>query len=304
MFWVSRNRTSSSVLAFCVLIALVLGVAGTLQWWKGKSSPQAAVLEEASRLVTAIPGWWYSDYFGYSVCEIDDCQNDSDPDKDKLSNVQEYYFNTNPTVKDTNNNGLTDGEDVAFGYAPNKPGRMTFEEAGSDTNVVGESLVFNNEVKNVINSMTDLSKVVLPEVPNSELEIVDQNSQEKFIDYMLALDSVTNKYYASGMFDGMNDSIKQQDPMVLREITEMAEDVARDYKKVPVPSDALQFHKYQISAWEILPVVVVTPEVGGQMSDIYDSKINQWYDKVQVMISLNQKIAIELQKLRKKYEFQ
>lgn len=301
--WFSQNRIKSAVLVFASLV--VLGSAtGLIIKLLPNSKPQAASQQLDVQSVDAIPGWWYQEHFGLSVCEQDKCQLTADPDTDKLTNAQEYFYNSDPNNADTNANGNTDGEDVAFGYAPNKPGKTTFEQAGSDDNIVGESLLFNDEVKDVIVGMTDLSKTVLPEVKDSELVIINENSQKLFIDYMLALDQVSQKFYKSAdQYAGLSEQVTQQNKAVTEELKITALQVASEYKKVPVPSDALQFHKYQIALWQLIPTVVDQP-LDSDSDVLYDSSMNKWFDSAQAMIALNQKIVVELMKLRTKYEFE
>jgi hypothetical protein len=301
--WFIENRAKSSifVFAFLVIFGSIIGVVIKLT---SGNSPQAATTQEQAQSAAAIPGWWYSEHFGVSVCEQDNCKLESDPDGDKLTNAQEYFYSTNPTNKDTNANGNTDGEDVAFGYAPNKPGKVTFEEAGSDDSIVGESLLFNNEIKDIIVNMTDLSKTVTPEINDAELNISTNNSQEAFIDYMLELDRISKKFYASDtQYAGLSEQIKQQNSGVINQLKLTALQVTDEYKKASVPSDALQFHKYHIALWTLVPTLIELPANDG-VNALYQDDANKWFDSAQAMVALNQKLDVELLKLRSKYEFQ
>lgn len=47
---------------------------------------------------------------------------DTDPDKDGLSNIDESYWNTDFQNPDTDGDGFLDGEEVASGHDPTKPG--------------------------------------------------------------------------------------------------------------------------------------------------------------------------------------
>jgi hypothetical protein len=260
----------------------------------------AKVLEEVPA-GTEIPAWWYNDHFGASICEKDDCKDDVDLDGDKLTNYQEYYYGSDPRNKDSNDNGLTDGEDVAFGFAPNKPGKVTFEDAASDQNIVGESLVFNEDIKDLIVDMTDLSKVLLPEVSDAELTITKDSNKESFINYMLALDQVSKKYKQSGsQFENLEGALKQQNTTLLRQMSELSLTIADEYRRIPVPSDAVALHKYHISLWRLMPTVLAVPD--GSSGEMSEESMNRWYDSVQAMMALNQKIVVEVQKLRSKYQ--
>ncbi len=292
----SRYKLSSLVFGVVLMVGLVWAGIDALT---SKKEEHAALNIDGMPIV--IPGWWYSDYFGYSVCEKEECQPDADPDGDKLTNQHEYYYHSDPTNKDTNGNGLTDGEDVAFGYAPDKEGRVSFDQVASDDNIVGESLLFDKEVKDLIVDMSDFSKVVLPEISDSELNIIDSRGVESFVDYMLALDDVSKKYNPTGNeFDSIGEQVKQQNSMVIDDLKLMAVKVREEYRKIPVPRDAIQLHKYHLALWGVLPHVLDFPAQDLGLN-VYNTAANKWYDNAQIMISLNQKMEIELQKLRNQY---
>jgi hypothetical protein len=300
---IGKSQYKLSALVFTVVLVVGLGMAGYKHFKnKGIESNLATALEQVPS--GEIPGWWYSQYFGASVCESELCNRDEDPDQDKLSNHQEYYYSSDPKNRDTNGNGLSDGEDVAFGYAPNKDGKVTFEEAASDESILGESLVFNDEIKDMIVDMTDLNKVVMPEISDAELTISPETSSEAFTDYMLALDKVTKKFQRpDDNFANVQDAVKQQNKAQIDQVILLSKMIEEEIRKIPVPADAVDLHKYQLSSWRNLPMVLNSPDPGSAMGGGQDQQlINKWYDSVQVMIALNQKIGIETQKLRLKYD--
>src|SRR5690606_16742899 len=105
------------------------------------------------------PGWWYKEHFGSSVCEIDMCAPEADPDNDGLNNTQEFYYHSNPfkthTVEDPEWN---DGELVARGFDPSRAGRVTFDEVLSEDNLTLESLVYDNDLQQMVSEANDISK--------------------------------------------------------------------------------------------------------------------------------------------------
>ncbi|MBX4187769.1 MAG: hypothetical protein KW793_01385 [Candidatus Doudnabacteria bacterium] len=287
-----------SGIVFGSVLIVGLSMAAVQHFKNGTDVKLAKVVQEVT--TDKIESWWYEEHFGTSTCESDACKDDADPDADKLTNRQEFFYGSNPNKRDTNDNGLTDGEDVAFGYAPKTPGKVTFDEASSDQNIFGESLVFNDEVKELIVDMTDLNKVLIPEVADSELTIIYENTKESFTEYMLKLDQVSQKYHTQDdQFSFLEQAIKQQNKVQLEEVSLMALNLAEEYRKIPVPSDALTLHKYHIVLWKNLPKILKTPSPENS-SDI--DSINEWYDSVRVMMALNQKVQVELDKLRSKYE--
>jgi hypothetical protein len=302
--WSQLHKIKSSSLIFGAIMVIGggwLGVDAIINNFK----PEAATVANGANYADEIPGWWYSEYFGASVCEKPECEKDADPDGDKLTNFQEYYYSVSPIQADTNNNGLTDGEDVAFGYAPNKPGKVSFDDALSDDSIVGESLLFNDEIKDVVTGMSDLSKVPLPEVNELELNIIPGGNVDDFTAYMSKVDEITKKFYPDGSMEGLSDAVKQQNPVVIQNLKLAAAVLVDELKKIPVPADAVQLHQYQIAIWKIIPVVVEIPSMGAPgIETLFDAGVNKWYDSVQTMIALNQKVQIELLKLRNQYEGQ
>lgn len=52
----------------------------------------------------------------------------SDPDRDGLTNIEEFYLGTNPFQADTLGDGYADGQKVLAGYNPLYPGRLTADQ--------------------------------------------------------------------------------------------------------------------------------------------------------------------------------
>jgi len=65
-----------------------------------------------------LPDSFEQNYFDCVTC----ANPDDDPDKDGLSNLDEYTYNTNPTKKDTDGDGYTDKEEIDRGSDPLDPG--------------------------------------------------------------------------------------------------------------------------------------------------------------------------------------
>ena len=65
-----------------------------------------------------LPDSFEQNYFDCVTC----ANPDDDPDKDGLSNLDEYTYNTNPTKKDTDGDGYTDKEEIDSGSDPLDPG--------------------------------------------------------------------------------------------------------------------------------------------------------------------------------------
>ncbi|HYC79496.1 MAG TPA: hypothetical protein VEC17_00530 [Candidatus Binatia bacterium] len=295
--WASKNRIKSSVFAFFFVIALGAGAFKAADMLKGSPPPAATVTEEGKD-IREIPNWWYVDNFGYTKCDKDDCEHEADPDNDQLSNVQEFYFNTKPKVADTNENGKTDGEDVAMGIDPSRPGNMTFEEVATDDNIVGESLVFNEDVKSILNEMVDPNKAVLPGISNDELKISQDNSPEALKEYFTAAQAVLTKYIPSDPETFVSQAIATRNEDSKRTLTKSAEKVVDELKKLPVPTEALVFHKYTVMSMLLLPIVIDPPTDESALQDQNNIEATEWYEATRAYAALIQKLQLEVTRLQ------
>ena len=187
LFAVKKRKTSSYLAAGFLFVLLAVGI-GVAVFNSPKPENNIADIPQAQ--ASEIPGWWLKDYFGASVCEQDNCRPAADPDNDKLTNAQEFFYHSHPFKKDTNGNGLTDGEDVENNYDPGRPGKVTFEEAVSDDEVVGESILLDQDIKKVIQDLTSMEDVKAPLINEAELTITGENSKQGVIDYLNKTDEI------------------------------------------------------------------------------------------------------------------
>lgn len=71
-------------------------------------------------VVATTPRDWQIRYFGAEICRTQEtCADSADPDRDGLSNLDEYQFGTDPNNPDSDSDGLADGDEVhIFGGSP------------------------------------------------------------------------------------------------------------------------------------------------------------------------------------------
>lgn len=63
--------------------------------------------------VTKLPKIWMQEFFGKEVCDDQTvCGDDADADSDGLSNYNEFIADTSPIIRDTDGDGLADGDEV------------------------------------------------------------------------------------------------------------------------------------------------------------------------------------------------
>jgi len=247
------------------------------------------------------PGWWYKQYFGSSVCTEDRCKPESDPDNDKLTNAQEFFYNTNPLNKDTNSNGFDDGKDVANNYDPSKPGKVTFDEAASDDAIFGESLVFNEDVKKILNETIAPNSVTYPVVDERELAVVKDNSKEAVAKYFKDNGDVVNNYFPKNANEFIKGIMESNDPDKINDLKYRAAKIRLELKTLEVPESLVPLHKLTLSFMDLLPYVLTQPSAAA-LADERNPEGNLWFDKVQSFALVNQKMEEEMSRLKNLYK--
>jgi hypothetical protein len=296
--WYSRHKFLAVASVSAAVLFLSLFAAYRLS--KQEEAKQlSALFEVPEALASDMPGWWYRDHFGNSVCEKQDCKAEADPDSDKLTNDQEFYYHSDPLNRDTNGNGLTDGEDVALNYDPSKPGKVNFDEAASDESIFGESLAFNDDVKQILAEETSPDRIKLPEVNSVLLKISEDNSLDALQKYIEESGVVMRKHFPKDIDLFLAEAIETQDLLRIDDLKIRSARTYGDLLKLEVPPDAVDLHKYFLGIYQLLPSVITFPA-----PEIFDSEIdptvNLWYDQSQAFLMLIQKINLEFSKLNQK----
>ncbi len=259
-------------------------------WRNDKKQEQTSLLNIPQAVASDMPGWWLKDYFGSSVCEsVDYCGPDADPDRDKLSNAQEFYYHSDPLEQDTNSNGLTDGEDISYNYDPSKSGKVTFDELMTDESLLGESLVFDQDVKQMVAEANDIDKVTLPLPEDEELHVLNTQDPATYRAYAFGLSETINKYFPQKDLPGIKDLLKSGSDFEVRDIKLKSEMLARELKDLPVPAQLLMFHKYNVALFQLLPQVILPP------ADIFGPAGDLWYDRAQAFLAVQQRLDFEYQ---------
>lgn len=287
----TENKKTVRILITALLaVIFVLGIGGIL-FNKSKKPKQQAITETIS--LDSIPGWWYQQYFGSSVCDKDNCKPEADPDKDKLSNVQEYYYHTNPqnafTVKDI----LDDGELVEAGFDPSRTGHVTFDQAATPENLLGESLVFSQDIRQMVADDLDISKVNLPQVKDDELRISYAEDEASYKAYASELKMTITKYFREQDISDIKYILKSGSDGELSDIGIKSGALATELKTIKVPLKLLTFHKYNVVLFQLLSEVIPVP------SNLSGSDSDAWFEKVQAFLAVQQKLGFEMQALSK-----
>lgn len=286
------RRINYSLLSLAVIF--VIGVsAGGYYIFNKQNKKQSSVVPTA--FASDIPGWWYQEHFGKSFCDAEFCRAESDPDNDKLTNSQEFYYQTDPYDTDTNDNGLTDGEDVAQDFVPSKPGKVTFEQAASDENIYKESLGFADDIEEDFKESWDISKVHIPLPSDIELNIISKSSDTKiYQEYVNAVAKVVESYFPNSKVDEIASRLESNDDV--SDISAKSIGLSQALKEVPTPEDLVVLHKYNIAMYRLM-AEIVTPPSEEELKDTANVSANLWYEKTKAFLALTQKIAFEYERL-------
>jgi hypothetical protein len=265
------------------MIVMVFVLGGALYVYKKINKPEK--VSQTQTNVSEIPGWWYQKYFGKSVCDINECKPEADPDSDKLSNAQEYFYHSDPLNFRTAGDELSDGELVAAGFDPSRPGKTAFEEVLSEENIIGESLLFDQDIKKIIAESADISKVNLQLIEDAELKITDDVSEAVYLKYFADLRSTVKKYFSS------------EDTKIIENggstyIVNKSKLLSAELKTISVPARLATFHKYNIAFYDLLSKVIIEPKENN--SDV-------WYDHAQAFLAVQQKLSLETQLLNMEF---
>jgi hypothetical protein len=293
-FQVNRGYKKIIRILVAALLAVIFVLAFSIFLYKKANKP-VKMAETQVSVPDQIPGWWYQQYFGSSVCDKDACKPDADPDRDGLSNAQEFYYHTDPLKNHTVGDKLSDGQLVAQGFDPSRAGRMRFEQVASDENILGESLVFNSDIKNLINESVNPPNLKLPTVNESGL-IIENDSKQSFATYSKAATDTVNSHFPSDKMTYITNAMQSRDYARISDIQTRLTAAVSDLKKVPVPKTFLQLHKYAIAYLDLLSQVTQVPDQTA-LSDDTNVEGNIWFDKMQALMQLYQRITLETKRL-------
>ncbi len=291
-----KNFTAKQLLAVFILPALMIVAA--IYFAVGNKPPQSAVKAPE---VSGIPGWWLEKHFGASTCDREVCFAATDGDKDGLTNEQEFYYHSDPLNAHTVKDSLNDGELVAAGYDPSRGGRVSFDEAVSDESVLGESILYDQDIKDMVQESQDINKIAIPEVAQEELNVLYVDTPEAYKDYLVNINNLSTKYFPHDNLSTLTQVLgtSGDNPGVV-EIIKNARLMSADLKNVKVPAKFVSFHKYNISFFQLLADVLTDPPAQDLVGAI-NPQADLWYDKAQAFLAVQQKLSFERQLLNREF---
>jgi hypothetical protein len=278
---------------YLVIVMLVFISSIGLYYGLKQRAAKQALLNEIGTADEQTPAWWLQKYFGASTCTSDSCKPEADPDKDKLTNAQEFYYHSHPLNPHTIGDTLNDGQLVAQGFDPSRPGKMTFDEVVSDDNLLYESIVYEEDIKKMVNESQDISKIKLQLPLDADLKVIAEDNPESFKKYFNDMESNVAKYFPKANMENLKTVIKSGDADQVENIKSSTKDLVEELKNMPVPARLVTFHKYNIAFYILLGDVLPGPQMDNQAS------IDHWYDTAQSFLAVQQRLDLEKQVLMK-----
>lgn len=116
---------------FVVITLIVFSIANyqyiksqLVAWRLGDDGPESQLKDSDG---DGMPDWWEEKHL---LDSKDPRDSSKDVDSDELSNYMEFQLNTNPRDSDTDKDKYLDGEEYANGYNPNGLGRIDLDKDG------------------------------------------------------------------------------------------------------------------------------------------------------------------------------
>jgi len=122
-FTLPHSRRKTAMVAGTIIAVIILAVFGWFGYRYAKQQKEAPVNENselsagteepAAKADVTTPPEWQKRYFSTEEClDINVCGDSADPDRDGLSNLEEYNTKTDPNNNDSDADGLADGDEV------------------------------------------------------------------------------------------------------------------------------------------------------------------------------------------------
>src|SRR3989344_5669136 len=197
-----------------------------------------------------LPTKWLLQYFGGCNENSDKVGGpDGDPDGDILTNVQEYFFGTNPAKADSDSDGVPDGDEIAFGKNPNGEGELTAPVNAEEylAQLGPEYQEYSQEnIQKQVESLFNPDQAIPLELPDDkELKIISQNdftAMEKYYNDTIGLsaaDESERQKLQSDLFEMNQSELDGYSARIQAMIAVL--------KQTPVPSELVCIHKLKIA---------------------------------------------------------
>lgn len=237
-----------------VLAAVVVGAIAI--WTHGTFSFKASQEDvELARLSSPMSLEWQQLYFGKQICRRPNfCGAEADPDKDGLSNYQEYLFFTDPTDPDSDGDGINDGQEVRdyknpIGVGTVKTARDVTDPY--DINALNDEVIKLglDEIKagDVMSveqiQMAAARLTELPAFTEIPFTITSENNQAAVDEYARQYGRVTQEFLSNPAAAYASSIADNSDQALVEEFMNQTAFYATTLVAIPVPSDLFAFNR-------------------------------------------------------------
>lgn len=267
--------------------------------------------KETAAAARVLPANWLQKYFG-TENEYDERVGgpDADPDNDILTNLQEFYFNTDPTNPDTDNDGQLDGAEVAVNSNPTGEGEIfstSYARSVADTFIEEHGLYelkeenIQKQVLGILNPQ-DPEEVEIPFPDPATLKISNDVSIEAIGKYFQEID-------AAGI--ELTQGIEQLQYILENPHSSdaaitlgRAHETIEKLRNIAVPTPFMHFHQLHVAALIAASKILETQQIIDQSADpeTQKDKLSQQYYQVQVIEKIDQFLLAEIERLQEKYK--
>lgn len=245
------SKAKTGLLSFAILIAAYF------TWTHGNLLPQQykqQILEAQAK--SPLPPEWLERYFGKDHCGRPSyCGQDADPDRDNLTNFEEFLFFTDPVNPDTDKDSALDGDEVR---ALTNPLGSGFASTPRDVNDLSEynpladeliqeglqeiesgNILTFEQIKSAAAALRDL-----PAFSDIPFLMTSANNQEGINKYMNYITQATDDFRANSVVETLganvvdSSDVDQVDDYLNALIT-----YHNTLVYIEVPSDAFAFHR-------------------------------------------------------------
>lgn len=302
------SRYKRFVLPAAIILVVLAGTVAVGFYLFEKSEKNN--LSNEAQAQSTLPASWLIKYFGT------DNENDpriggvdADPDGDVLTNWQEFYFNTDPTNPDTDNDGQWDGAEVAFNSNPTGEGELyntDYARSVADRFIEQYRLDelkeenIKSQVLGILNPL-DSEKIEIPFLDAKLLNLTTDISNQAVEKYLTELRTV------GGDLGGGNDlllkAIENPQSVDLTILLGQTYETIDRLRNTQVPIPFLNFHQLHIAALSAAARILEISQTLNPLADpaIQQDKLSQQYYQVQVIEKIQTFLDAETLRLKDQY---
>jgi len=293
-FWKKKKM----IILIPLIIASVVAI-GFLLYRISYPTPDQVVETSGKKL---IPDSWLAQYF--QTTNPDDLKIGGffgDPDEDKLTNYQEYLYNTDPTNKDTDGDGYFDGTEVAYGTNPLGEGKR--EDNSNLQAMLRQQGIYytEDEVRKEFGSLANEDRApYIQEIVDLNLRVSQdqspqavQNYLKQFVQTTAYTNSETNDMALKTMF-----ALSSKNEINL--FVQNQQEVIDKLLEMEVPADFVESHQIQIklnnATLGIAKLALLRRQNGEEVNPI-----NFW-PEINYMLPLDVRLGTIREELFNKYQ--